>query len=118
MAKYSDAQLKALARIKFNGLIYYYSDQYPMTHLNTPPGFFIRINAATVRSLERDGLIMVDPDPEKDRDNVWLISPQGEAVLHEHRDYLETAGREAGLIEGRSLLREVELLLKHARPNS
>lgn len=53
MVRYSAAQLKTLARIKFNGLVYYYSGSFPMTHLNTPAPFSVRLHSATIRRLER-----------------------------------------------------------------
>lgn len=117
MAKYSPAQLSTLARIKFNGLTYYYSGEFPMTYLDVPVGFHARLNSATVRRLERDGLIEPDAEAE-DYEHRWIINRKGEALLREHEEYLAPAGREAGMIQGRHLLRELGITLPSANKRS
>jgi DNA-binding MarR family transcriptional regulator len=111
VAKYSRAQLTALARIKFAGLIYFYSGPHPMTYLNTPIGFTNRVHAATVRRLEVDGLIERDPNAEE---GVWLwrVSGKGEALLRDNREYLEPAGREVALIEGQQTLARLGIRIR------
>lgn len=93
MAKHSTAQLTALARIKFSGLTYYFSGPYPMTYLDTPIGHCNRVNSATVRRLEADGLVEPDPNAEE-YVHRWQISRKGEALLREHKEYFEPAGRQ------------------------
>jgi DNA-binding MarR family transcriptional regulator len=111
VAKYSRAQLGALARIKFAGLIYFHSGPHPMTYLNTPMGFTKRVNAATVRRLEADGLIERDPEAEDDM-SLWRVSSKGEALLRENREYLEPAGREAALVDGEQTLARLGIRIR------
>jgi len=115
MLEISAAQLTALARIKFCGLDVFTGDPLEdgaMAHLNLVPPAWIRVNIATVRWLIRAGLIRVlsPDDGEYTRDDIWVITSEGEGVLKQHREYLESAGRESALWRGQAILRELAIV--------
>ena len=68
------------------------------------------MNSATVRRLEKDGLIEPDPHAEEWLDR-WQISRKGEALLRENKEYLEPAGRRTAMVEGAQLLAQLDILL-------
>ena len=104
----SPAQLRALALIKFNGLLMD-KEQLGLTyaaHLDLDPPNFETVNIATVRVLLRGGLIEpVPPDEERHgRDHAWRVSRDGNALLNEHKEYLPDASREVAHFQTQSFL--------------
>lgn len=111
MAKYSHAQLEALARIRFWGLDTSFgdleTDDSAFAHLNTPQGVRrVSVNRLTARRLARDRLIEAVPE-DQDPDGLpgrWTITGAGHELLKQYPEYLATAGKEHAAVMGRLAL--------------
>jgi hypothetical protein len=94
VASLSATQTRALAQIKFAGLVIYSygEEEVDFAVLDLMPAASIRVNRRTVMKLIREGLIERDVDSEYDVD--WRLSSLGQAVLRDHSAEVAAAGRQ------------------------
>lgn len=117
MSAVTPSQLKALARIKFNGLDVWTGNPFnegAAGILDTPPPSFERVNIATVRKLIREGWIgnLATEDDELERSTIWILTAEGNALLARHKEYLEPASREAQDFRAQAVFRQIAIAQK------